>query len=139
MSMKSFTIDGHTVEFAYGSSSLDPWSSGYCREIGLSLMCTSDMVPFVRIDGERIIKLRHGNTSLSMKEALGSGVLTSLEEFLEYFSDEFETEFGLFSELKKELDEAKKRSDAFKKLSPEEKRRYLDNIRAERKAAKDGK
>ena len=62
-----YKIDGHTIEFDSGSSSIDPWTPKYNHEIGLSTWATSDIVPYIRIDGEEIYRIRSSNKSLEMR------------------------------------------------------------------------
>lgn len=131
---KIFNIDGHTIEFRSGSGSLNPWSSEYSREIGLSLVCTSDCVDYVMIDGEKIYRLRSFTKKMQLVDDLLNDVIASWDELMFFHKDAFEDFVGNFSEIKKELDQAKKENDEFKKLSPEEKKEYLARKRAERKA-----
>ena len=131
---KIFNIDGHTIEFRSGSGSLNPWSSEYCRKIGLSLMCTSDCVDYAMIDGEKIYRMRNHSKLMWLTDDLLNNAISSLDELMFFHKEAFDNFVGNFSEIKKELDQAKKENDEFKKLSPEEKKEYLARKREERKA-----
>ena len=130
-----YEIDGHTIEFGEGSSSLNPWSAEYCRQIGLGMMCTSDFVSYARIDGEKIYRLCSFNLRRSLLDALEDGSLKTWSELLFFYDDLFTDLHGNFSEMKASLDEAKRRDDEFKKLSPEEKRKEIERWRAQRRSA----
>ena len=131
---KNFNIGGHAIEFRSGSGSLNPWSSEYCREIGLSLMCTADCVDYVMIDGEKIYRLSRTSKKMQLIDDLLNDAIASWDELMFFHKDAFDKFVGNFSEIKKELDQAKKENDEFKKLSPNEKKEYLAKWRAERKA-----
>lgn len=125
-------IDGHAIEFSNGSSSLDPWTSEYCRKIGLSCWATSDIVPYVRIDGEKIYRLRSSNKSLDMRQALMDGAVSSFDEFLFFFSEFFEREHEDYSESVRIHNKRKKREDEWEALPKEEKDRQMAEWRTER-------
>lgn len=129
-----YEICGHTILFGYGCSSSDPWSLEYCREIRLSLMVTSDIVAYAMIDGDDIYRLRGGSTIEMQNWLLGaSDVFKDFDEFKDFFKRDFEKYVGKFSEMKKDLDDSKRRNDEFKKLSPEEKQAMIAQWRKERK------
>ena len=136
---KSYTVDEHTIEFSQGSSTLDPWCSEYCREIGLSLMCTSDITPYMMIDGEKIYHLRrHHHKYFDLIDALESDVVVvTWEDITTLWEDLFDDFAGNFSELKKSYDRMKKNEDDFKKLSPEEQKKVIEKWRADRKAERE--
>lgn len=134
MIRQKYKIEEHTIEFGEGPSSIDPWSIEYCKEIGLSLMSTCDFTSYARIDGEKIYHLRSFNKRRELLCALNDGSLTTWEELMYFFGDIFSDSPRNFSEIKKGLDDSKRSSDEFNKLSPEEKKEYLAKWRAERKA-----
>lgn len=120
-----YYFNGHKVEFSQGSSSLDPWSSEYCQKINLGLMCTSDIVPYVLIDDEKIYRLDNG---------CYNGVISSYDEFM-YNVQHFcgGRYIGELPTFKKEFDEMKIREEAFKKMSPEEKKAEIERRREARR------
>ena len=130
----SYKIEKHTIEFIDGSSTLNPWSSEYCSQIRLSLVCTSDLTPYMRVDGEKIYRLyRHYGKHHDLMDALeSSAVVMTWNDVQTIFKELFEDFVGNFSELKVRLDEAKREEDEFKKLSPEEKKQRIAEWRAKR-------
>ena len=130
----SYKIEKHTIEFIDGSSTLNPWSSEYCSQIRLSLVCTSDLTPYMRVDGEKIYRLyRHYGKIHDLMDALeSSAVVMTWNDVQTIFKELFEDFVGNFSELKVRLDEAKREEDEFKKLSPEEKKQRIAEWRAKR-------
>ena len=127
-----YKIEEHTIEFKDGSSTLDPWSSEYCSQIGLSLMCTSDLIPYMRVDGEKIYRL-YRQKHYDLMDALESpAVVVTWNDAQTIFKELFEDFVGNFSDLKVRLDEAKREEDEFKKLSPEEKKQRIAEWRAKR-------
>ena len=130
----TYKIEEHTIEFKDGSSTLNPWSSEYCSQIGLGLMCTADLTPYMRVDGEKIYRLRrHYGKYHDLIEALeNSAVVVTWEDVQTIFEELFEDFIGNFSEMKVRLDEAKREEDEFKKLSPEEKKQRIAEWRAKR-------
>ena len=129
-----YKIEEHTIEFKDGSSTLNPWSFEYCSQIGLSLMCTSDLIPYMRVDGEKIYRLcRHYEKHYDLMDALESpAVVVTWNDVQTIFKELFEDFVGNFSDLKVCLDEAKRKEDEFKKLSPEEKKQRIAESRAKR-------
>ena len=129
-----YKIGEHTIEFKDGSSTLNPWSSEYCSQIRLSLVCTSDLTPYMRVDGEKIYRLyRHYGKIHDLMDALeSSAVVVTWADVQTIFKELFEDFVGNFSELKVRLDEAKREEDEFKKLSPEEKKQRIAEWRAKR-------
>ena len=130
--MRSFVkyeLFGHTIEFGYGSSSLDPWIVDYCHNLGLSCWATADVVPFIRIDGEKIYQIRSGNRVLDIRNALEQKALDSFEEFLFFFSDYFEGYYIPYSEHTKMCDERKKKEDEWKSLPKKEKDKIIKEWR----------
>ena len=130
----TYKIEEHTIEFKDGSSTLNPWSSEYCSQIGLSLMCTSDFTLYMRVDGEKIYHLRSPyRKHYDLIDALESpAVVVTWEDVQTIFEELFEDFVGNFSEMKLRLDEAKREEDEFKKLSPEEKKQRIAEWRAKR-------
>ena len=128
-SFVTYELDGHTIDFSYGSSSLDPWIAEYCHKIGLSCWATADVVPFIRIDGEKIYKIRSGNRTLEMRTALRDNVLDSFEEFMFFFSDYFEGYYIPYSEHTKMCDERKKKEEEWERLPKKEKDRIIKEWR----------
>ena len=122
-----YKIEEHTIEFKDGSSTLNPWSSEYCSQIRLSLACTCDLTPYMRVDGEKIYRLyRHYGKHHDLTDALeSSAVVVTWNDVQTIFKELFEDFVGNFSELKVRLDEAKREEDEFKKLSPEEKKQRI--------------
>ena len=127
-----YKIGGHTIEFSSGSSSIDPWTAEYHHKIGLSCWATSDIVPYIRIDGEEIHRIRYSNSSLEMRKAVANGAVTDFDEFLFYFSDYFEGDYPNYSESVKISDERKRKEDEYNAMTPEEKEQYLKEWRARR-------
>jgi hypothetical protein len=132
--VNTYKIEDHTIEFKDGSSTLNPWSFEYCSKIGLGLMCTSDLTPYMRVDGEKIYHLRrHYGKHHDLKDALeNSAVVVTWKDVQTIFEELFEDFVGNFSEMKVRLDEAKREEDEFKKLSPEEKKQRIAEWRAKR-------
>jgi len=112
----TYKIENHTIEFKDGSSTLNPWSFEYCSQIGLGLMCTADLTPYMRVDGEKIYHLRrHCGKHHDLKDALESpAVVVTWEDAQTIFEELFEDFVGNFSEMKVRLDEAKREEDEFK-------------------------
>ena len=106
---KTYNISGHTIEFRSGSGSLDPWSSEYSRQIGLSLMCTSDIVDYVIVDGEKIYRQFSCSKELQLINDILDNAISSWEELMFFYKDIFEDFIGNLSDLKKELDEIKEK------------------------------
>ena len=131
---KSYKIQNHTIEFKDGSSTLNPWSSEYCSQIRLSLVCTSDLTPYMRVDDEKIYRLyRHYGKLHDLMDALeSSAVVVTWNDVQTIYKELFEDFVGNFSEMKVRLDEAKREEDEFKKLSPEEKKQRIAEWRAKR-------
>lgn len=129
-----YKIEDHTIEFKDGSSTLNPWSSEYCSQIRLSLACTCDFTPYMRVDGEKIYRLhRHYGKLHDLMDALeSSAVVVTWNDVQTIFKELFEDFVGNFSEMKVRLDEAKREEDEFKKLSPEEKKQRIAEWRAKR-------
>lgn len=127
-----YKIGGHTIEFSSGSSSIDPWTSEYNKKIGLSCWATSDIVPYIRIDGEEIHRIRYSNRSLEMRDAITNGAVTDFDEFLYFFSDLFEGDYPNYSESVKISDERKRKEDEYNAMSKEEKEQYVKEWRARR-------
>ena len=129
-----YQIEEHTIEFMDGSSTLNPWSSEYCSQIRLSLVCTSDLTPYMRVDGEKIYRLYgHYGKHHDLMDALeSSAVVVTWDDVQTIFKELFEDFVENFSELKVRLDEAKREEDEFKKLSPEEKKQKIAEWRAKR-------
>ena len=132
----TYKIEEHTIEFKDGSSTLNPWCSEYCSQIGLGLMCTADLTPYMRVDGEKIYHLRSPyRKHYDLIDALESPVVVvTWEDVQTIFKELFEDFVGNFSEMKVRLDEAKREEDEFKKLSPEEKKQRIAEWRAKRNA-----
>ena len=130
----SYKIEDHTIEFRDGSSTLNPWCSEYCSQIRLGLVCTCDLTPYMRVDGEKIYRLyRHYGKLHDLMDALeSSAVVVTWDDVQTIFKELFEDFVGNFSELKVRLDEAKREEDEFKKLSPEEKKQRIAEWRAKR-------
>lgn len=130
----SYKIEDHTIEFKDGSSTLDPWSSEYCSQIRLSLVCTCDLTPYMKVDGEKIYRLcKHYGKLHDLMDALeSSAVVVTWNDVQTIFKELFEDFVGNFSELKVRLDEAKREEDEFKKLSPEEKKQKIAEWRTKR-------
>lgn len=126
-----YKIGGHTIEFSSGSSSSDPWTTAYCRKLGLSCWATSDIVSYIRIDGEDIYRIRSSNHSLDMHESIAEGIVTDFDEFMFFFSDLFEGECEKYSENVKRCDEMRRREDEWNALPQKEKDRILTEKRAE--------
>ena len=133
---KIYKIGEHTIEFRDGSSTLNPWSSEYCSHIGLSLVCTSDLTPYMMVDGEKIYHLRRTwSKHMDLIDALeNEAVVVTWEYVRTTFGELFDEFVGNFSEMKVRLNEAKREEDEFKKLSPKEKKKRIDEWRAKRKA-----
>ena len=131
-----YKIGCHTIEFKDGSSTLNPWSSEYCSQIRLSLACTCDLTPYMRVDGEKIYRLyRHYGKLHDLMDALeSSAAVATWDDVQTMFKELFEDFVGNFSEMKVRLDEAKREEDEFKKLSPEEKKQRIAEWRAKRNA-----
>ena len=129
-----YKIEDHTIEFKDGSSTLNPWSSEYCSQIRLSLVCTSDLTPYMRVDGEKIYRLyRHYGKLHDLMDTLeSSAVIVTWADVQTIYKELFDDFVGNFSELKVRLDEAKREEDEFKKLSPEEKKQRIAEWRAKR-------
>ena len=127
---KSYKIEDHTIEFKDGSSTLNPWCSEYCSQIRLGLAYTSDLTPYMRVDGEKIYRLyRHYGKQHDLMDALeSSAVVVTWNDVQTIFKELFEDFVGNFSELKVRLDEAKREEDEFKKLSPEEKKQRIAEV-----------
>lgn len=130
----SYKIEDHTIEFKDGSSTLDPWSSEYCSQIRLSLACTCDLTPYMKVDGEKIYRLcKHYRKLHDLMDALeSSAVVVTWNDVQTIFKELFEDFVGNFSELKARLDEAKREEDEFKKLSPEEKKQRIAEWKTKR-------
>ena len=130
----TYKIEEHTIEFKDGSSTLNPWCSEYCSQIGLSIMCAADFTPYMRVDGEKIYRLRSPyRKHYDLIDALESpAVVVTWEDIQTIFEELFEDFVGNFSEMKVRLDEAKREEDEFKKLSPEEKKQRIAEWRAKR-------
>jgi hypothetical protein len=127
-----YKIGRHTIEFSSGSSSIDPWTAEYHHKIGLSCWATSDIVPYIRIDGEEIHRIRYSNRSLEMREAVANGAVTDFDEFLFFFSDCFEGDYPNYSESVKIADEYKRKEDEYNAMSKEEKEEYMRKWREQR-------
>ena len=85
-------------------------------------MCTSDLIPYMRVDGEKIYRL-YRQKRYNLMDALESpAVVVTWNDAQTIFKELFEDFVGNFSDLKVRLDEAKREEDEFKKLSPEEKK-----------------
>ena len=132
----SYKIEDHTIEFEDGSSTLNPWSSKYCSQIRLGLICTADLTPYMRVDGEKIYHLRRNYSKLhELMDALENPVVVvTWKDVRTIFEELIEDFVGNFSEMKVRLDEAKQKEDEFKKLSPEEKKQRIAEWRAKRNA-----
>ena len=130
----SYKIEDHTIEFKDGSSTLDPWSSEYCSQIRLSLVCTCDLTPYMKVDGEKIYRLcKHYGKLHDLMDALeSSAVVVTWNDVQTIFKELFEDFVGNFSELKVRLDEAKREEDEFKKLSSEEKKQRIAEWKTKR-------
>lgn len=128
-----YKIGGHTIEFSSGSSSIDPWTAEYNHKIGLSCWATSDIVPYIRIDGEEIHRIRNSNRLLEIREAVANGAVTDFDEFLFFFSDYFEGDYPNYSESVKISDERKRKEDEYNAMSKEEKEEYIKKWREEQK------
>ena len=129
-----YKIEGHTIEFKNGSSTLNPWSSEYCSQIRLSLACTCDLTPYMKVDDEKIYRLcKHYGKLHDLMDALeSSAVVVTWNDVQTIFKELFEDFVGNFSELKARLDEAKREEDEFKKLSPEEKKQRIAEWKTKR-------
>ena len=129
-----YKIEEHTIEFKDGSSTLNPWCSEYCSQIRLSLACTCDLTPYMRVDGEKIYRLcKHYGKLHDLMDALESpAVVVTWNDVQTIFKELFEDFVGNFSELKVRLDEAKREEDEFKKLSPEEKKQRIAEWKTKR-------
>ena len=93
-------------------------------------MCTSDLIPYMRVDGEKIYRLRrHYEKHYDLMDALESpAVVVTWNDVQTIFKELFEDFVGNFSDLKVRLDEAKREEDEFKKLSPEEKKQRIAEV-----------
>ena len=129
-----YKIEEHTIEFKDGSSTLNPWSSEYCSQIRLSLVCTCDLTPYMKVDGEKIYRLcKHYGKLHDLMDALeSSAVVVTWNDFQTIYKELFEDFVGNFSDLKVRLDEAKREEDEFKKLSPEEKKQRIAEWKTKR-------
>ena len=107
--MIKYEIDGHILEFGYGSSSLDPWSGDYGKSLGVPLWTVNDMRAYVRLDGEEIYLLR-GNRSIDLLTTLENNAVDNWEEFMYYYKDFFKEPRFRFSEEKMKLDKLKEKS-----------------------------
>lgn len=90
--------------------------------LAYSLVCTSDCVDYVMIDGEQIFCLRSHTKSMWLVDNLLNGAIDSLDELMFFHKDTLDDFVGNFSEIKKELDQLKKENDEFTKISQNEKR-----------------
>lgn len=107
---KIYTVDGHKIEFAQGSSTLNPWSSEYCNEINLPIICTSDITPYMMIDSEKIYHLRrHHKMYFDLIDCLESDVIVlTWKDIITDFADLFDDLVGNFSEMKENLERMKR-------------------------------
>lgn len=124
--MKTIEIESHTIEIKMSSTgSIDPWSSKWADENSLPIMCTSDLAKFILIDGEEIYRLDTWNTDF-----LSSG-LTKFSEVLEWLEGRT-TYFGKLSESIRCLEKRKKKQIEWQKLTPEQRKRRMENRRKEK-------
>jgi hypothetical protein len=110
---KIYNVDNHTIEFSEGLDNLDPWSSEYCKEFNLSLACTTDSVPYMRIDGEKIYNLRRSSCKyLDLIDCLeNKAIVVTWEEVINNFDYLFDNFVGNFSEMKENLNELKRNTN----------------------------
>ena len=125
-----YKIDEHTLSFEWsGSGSIDPWSGAYAREIGVSQWGTSDIGNFVLVDGDGVYRLR---SSLVRFNDFWEKSDKTWETALKWVEDNKERYFGSLEEIKKDLDERKKKQDEYNAMTPEEKEQYIKEWRARR-------
>lgn len=85
-------IGGHTIEVSYSSTgTFDPWFLELAMKYNMSLMCTSDIGYFMRIDDDSIFKLLD-------PVAVDKKVLT-WEAMYEAMPEEVENEIGYLKSL----------------------------------------
>ena len=76
-------LEGHKIEFCdSGSGSIDPWTGKKADELGVSLVGTSDMASFMRIDEETIYKLPQFGYPLV--ELISNGTIASYSDLLSW-------------------------------------------------------
>ena len=130
--MKIFEKFGHTIDLSVsGSGSIDPWTSDYARENGVSCWGTCDMGLFALVDGEKIFKMKIGR-QLHIIEAFKNEKISSWDEALTIFNKFVDRELGLLSESKHSIDIQKMQEEKIKKLTKKEKEAYFENVRKER-------
>lgn len=126
-----YRIDGHhCLEFEMsGSGSIDPWSGAYARGIGVTQWGTADLGDFVLVDGDGVYRLR--STPTRFNDFWQKSDKT-WETAIKWVEDNKESYFGSLKEMKKDLDERKKKQDEYNAMTPEEKERYKAEWRARR-------
>lgn len=80
---KEIQLNGHKVEICdSGSGSIDPWTGKKADELGVSLVGTSDMASFMRVDEETIYKLPH--YGYPVYELISNGTISSYSDLLSW-------------------------------------------------------
>ena len=100
-------------------------------------MCTSDIVPYVLVDGEYVHRIRSSNKAHDLRTALIEGAIDSWDELLYFYSDVVETEYSTLSHSKNVYDKMKKREDEFHALSKEEQEKVKEAWRKKRDAQRE--
>jgi hypothetical protein len=100
--MNQFNLDGHTLDFRYGNSGVDPWTTDYAWSMNVGLVNTCDVVPYLMVDGEEIYRVR-STEYLEMLERLTDGELPSWDSF-KNFLNKFARKPFYFSTKKNEID-----------------------------------
>lgn len=126
-----YKIGEHTLNFEWsGSGSIDPWSGAYAREIGVTQWGTSDIGNFVLVDGDGVYRLR---SSLVRFNDFWEKSDKTWETALKWVEDNKERYFGSLEEIKKDLDERKRKEDEYNAMTKEEKEEHMRKWREERK------
>lgn len=99
--MWNVMIKGHVLEFRISASgSIDPWTYEYCRNNGITIIGSSDIKEFVRLDNHYIYKLN----------------LSSESEFIRKYEEE---EFQTFNEIEDWLNKNAKLVKTMDQIYPE--------------------
>ena len=132
---KTYTIDGHTVEYRESSTgSCDPWSMDYANEHNINLMITADMAEFVLIDGDSIFRL---NCSVAFPSAIKECLekyKPTWEQFGVWFRNWIDRDFGSLKKSIEGLKEMELTRDIknHKPMSGEEYTKTLQQLRKKR-------
>lgn len=78
-------IDGHTIEYSYGSTgSIDPWSLDFANQNNIALIVTSDIAYYFLVDNSEIFKDKRYTNSPDPYEM---DTFDSISEYLSNYTE----------------------------------------------------